>query len=392
MTDRKKLNIAIVCDPIGDYKAGVLVSALRFSKLLQSRGHKVVFIGAKSPESPASGPYQGIMAYRFRSLPLPKSGGWRLAFPTIREIKDVLKREQIDVMHVFLPMSGALVSVKAARSLKVKIVAHSHSQPENLFMDAPKFAQPMLAKIWNRYLAWIYSKAEVVIYPSELARELLHHLCRKDKSSAVISNGIDTDEYRPQPFGNFLERNKLPATSSRLLFVGRLYPEKSVGTLIEAVPQIMEEQPDVHVMIIGEGHQRPKLEKLSKELGVAEKISFMGLVSEEDKLAAYNACDVFVLPSLAELEGMVVLEAMACAKPILISDAKMSASRFFVDGNGLLFVTGDPQDLARQALKLLADKDLRKAMGERSLAMSREYDIRESVNKMEQTYYSALGL
>jgi glycosyltransferase involved in cell wall biosynthesis len=390
MTSENKLNIAIICDPIGDYKAGVLVSALRFSKLLQARGHKVVFIGAKTKDHPKTAPFQGAMAYRFRSLPLPKSGGWRLAFPTIREVKQVLAAEKIDVMHVFLPMSGALVSIKAARLLGVKIVAHSHSQPENLFMDAPRLIQPALCKMWNRYLAWIYSKAESIIYPSELARELLHDLCEKNKSSVVISNGIDIGEFKPAPIGDFLKRFNLSSDAVKLLFVGRLYPEKAVETLIEAAPFIAKEQDNVQIMIVGGGHQRPKLEKLVKELGVQSTVSFLGLVSDEDKLHAYNACDIFVLPSLAELEGMVVLEAMACGKPVVISDAVMSASRFFVDGNGFLFVTKDPQDLARQALKLITDEALRRTMGQKSLAMSRQYDIHESVKKLEQVYQSAL--
>lgn len=392
MTSQGKLNIAIICDPIGDYKAGVLVSALRFSKLLQTRGHKVVFIAAKTKGYQSNERFQGVMTYRYRSLPLPKSGGWHLAFPTINEIKRVLEQEKIDVMHVFLPMSGALVSIKAARLLGVKIVAHSHSQPENLFMDAPRFIRPSLCRLWNRYLAWIYSKAESVIYPSELARELLADLCEKNKPSVVISNGIDIDEFKPAPIGDFLERFKLPPETTKLLYVGRLYPEKSVETLIEAVPHIVKEQGNVQVMIVGAGHQRPRLEKLADELGVRDAVIFLGQVSDEEKLQAYNACDVFVLPSLAELEGMVVLEAMACGKPIVISDAKMSASRFFVDGNGLLFAAKDPQDLARQTLKLIADKALRQAMGEKSLAISRQYDIHESVKKLEQAYQSALSI
>lgn len=392
MADPKKLNIAIICDPIGDYKAGVLVSALRFSKLLQAKGHKVIIMGAKTPEHQADGLFRGIMAYRFRSLPLPKSGGWRLAFPTINEVKKILIKEQIDVMHVFLPMSGSLISVKAARTLNLQIVAHSHSQPENLFADAPKLFQPFLFWAWNKFLAWLYGKAAIVIYPSELARELLHGLCEKNKPSVVISNGIDTDEFRPLPIGDFLEDFKLRASAVKLLFVGRLYPEKSVNTLIEAVPHIIKEYDDIQVMLVGAGHLRPKLEKLVNDSGVGNKVSFLGMISDEDKIRAYNACDIFVLPSLAELEGMVVLEAMACGKPIIISDAKMSASRFFVKGNGYLFATKDPQDLARQALKLITDKGLRERMGQKSLEISRQYDIHESADKLEQVYYSTLGL
>jgi len=116
----------------------------------------------------------------------------------------------------------------------------------------------------------------------------------------------------------------------------------------------------------------------------------LGLVSEEDKILAYNASDIFVLPSLAELEGMVVLEAMACGKPIIVSDAEMSASRYFVDGNGFLFKTEDHQDLAHQVLKLITDSALRKKMGEISFKKSKHYDIHKSVDLLEGVYYSAL--
>jgi glycosyltransferase involved in cell wall biosynthesis len=143
-------------------------------------------------------------------------------------------------------------------------------------------------------------------------------------------------------------------------------------------------------MIVGGGHLRSKLEKLVQNLKIEKHITFLGLVSEEDKILAYNASDIFILPSLAELEGMVVLEAMACGKPIIISDAEMSASRYFVDGNGFLFKTLDHQHLAEQALKLITDADLRKKMGEVSFKNIKNYDINNSVLLLEEVYYKAL--
>src|ERR1035437_452448 len=263
-------------------------------------------------------------------------------------------------------MSGSVMAIKAARNLGIKIVAHSHSQPENLFMDAPKFIQPTLNNLWNKYLTWTYGHAEALIYPSEMARELLNKLSKKNQKSHVISNGINTKEFKPTDIGDFHSRFNIPENTVKLLFVGRLFPEKSVETIIKAVPHIIKKHPDTHIMIVVGGHQRSNLEKLVENLGVNKFITFLGLVSEEDKILAYNASDIFVLPSLAELEGMVVLEAKACGKPIIISDAKMSASRFFVDGNGFLFKTQNHQDLAHQALKLITDADLRKRMGDAS--------------------------
>ena len=390
MTTRKKLNIAMVCDPIGNNKSGVVISTIRFSKLLKERGHHVIFIGARSAEHKDHSHHNEVKAYRFRSLPVPKSGGWNLAFPTIKELKKIFLEEKIDVVHIILPMSGAIVAIKAAKTLGIKIVAHSHSQPENLFMDTPKIIQPALSNIWNKWLTWVYGKSEILIYPSEMARTLLEKLNNKNHPSVVISNGIDLKEFKPMMIGDFYERFNIPPEKIKLLFVGRLFPEKSIDTLIKAAPYIIKKYPDIHVMLVGAGHQRLKLEKLARSLGVDKYITFLGLVSEEDKVLAYNVCDIFVLPSLAELEGMVVLEAMACGKPIIVADAKMSASRYFVDGNGFLFKAKNPEDLARQALKLITDIDLRKKMGEKSLQNVQKYDIHKSAELLEEVYYSAL--
>jgi len=105
---------------------------------------------------------------------------------------------------------------------------------------------------------------------------------------------------------------------------------------------------------------------------------------------AYNASDIFVLPSIAELEGMAVLEAMACGKPIIIANSKESASRYFVDNNGFLFEPQNAVDLAEKILTIISNKELREKMGQRSLEISKDYDIGKSVLKLEQLYYSLL--
>ena len=92
---KEKLSIAMICDPIGSNKSGVVVSTLRFSKLLKERGHNVIFIGAKSKEHGGHSYHDEVKAYRYRSLPIPKSGGWYTAFPTVGELKKVFKEEKI---------------------------------------------------------------------------------------------------------------------------------------------------------------------------------------------------------------------------------------------------------------------------------------------------------
>ncbi|OGJ10131.1 hypothetical protein A2456_01540 [Candidatus Nomurabacteria bacterium RIFOXYC2_FULL_36_19] len=389
---KRKLNIAMVCDPIGNGKAGSIVSTIRFGKILKERGHNVIFVGSRTAEHRDHSHHNGVKAYRFRSVPIPKSGGWYTAFPTIKELKKVFQEEKIDVVHIILPMTAAIVAIKAAKALGIKIVAHSHSQPENIFPDAPKIFQPALFSMWNKYLRWVYGKAESLIYPTEMAHDILHNLGDANQPSTVISNGIDLKEFKTMDLGNFNERYNIPDNKIKLLFVGRLFPEKSVDTIIKAMPHIIKKHKNVHLMLVGGGHLRQKLENLVRTLGLTKHITFLGLVSDEDKILAYNASDIFILPSLAELEGMVVLEAMACGKPIIISDAKMSASRFFVDGNGFLFKTEDHLDLAHQISKLIADPILRKKLGEVSLKNSKNFNIQHSVDMLEEVYYSSITI
>lgn len=390
--ERKQLRIAMICDPIGNNKSGVVVSTIRFSKLLKELGHHVIFIGARSHEHKDHSHHNEIKAYRYRSIPIPRSGGWNLAFPTVRELKKVFLEEKINIVHIILPMSGAIVAIKAARALGIKIVAHSHSQPENIFMDLPKFIQPTLNDLWNKYLSWIYGKSKILIYPSKMAQTLLSKLNEKNHPSVVISNGIDLKEFKPTDIGDFYSRFDIPKDTIKLLFVGRLFPEKSIDTLIKAIPYILIENKNIHLMIVGGGHLREKLEELVKKLEINKYVTFLGLVSEEDKVLAFNAGDVFVLPSLAELEGMVVLEAMACGKPILVADAPMSASRYFVENNGFLFKPENPKDLAEQALKLINNDTLRTEMGKVSFKKSKQYDIHKSARLLEEVYYEALAV
>ena len=380
----------MICDPIGEYKAGAIVSAVRFGELLQKKGHKVVFIGARSKENPVDDYFREMKVFRFRSVPIPKSGGWHTAFPTTNEIKKILKDEQIDVVHIILPMSTAIVAIRASRALGIKVVAHSHSQPENLFIDAPTLVRPALCSMWNSYLAWMYRRAESIVYPSKLGYSLLHHLTEENKPHMIISNGVSIERYKPMQVGDFYERFTIPKDTVNIVYVGRLFPEKSVDTLIKAIPDIVEKNPKSHFMIVGMGYLRQKLEDLATTLGVSNNVTFLTL-NDEDKILAYNAGDIFVSPSFAELEGMTTLEAMACGKPIIIPGAPMNASRFFVNENGLLFETANHRDLAEKILRLVLDGDLRKKMGEKSLADSKMYDINYSVSKLEELYYSLLS-
>lgn len=391
MDYNRKLNIAMVCDAVTDCLAGSFVSTLRFAELLSEQGHKVIFIAAKSPKSPCSNNHKNIRIYRFASVLLPKSEKqYYLAFPTAKEVKKILQEEKIDILHVLIPTPAGIVSMKAVKELGIKVVVHSHTQPENIFLHLPKmFFVSFLNDIFYKYLVWAYNKADAIIYPTEFAKRLMKNL-KPGIKSVVISNGVDTVRFKKADMKDFVARFGLDEKKKKLLYVGRLHPEKCVDTLIKSVRYIRNEFPDFQVMIVGFGHLDMKLKELAKKLGADKDVMFLGRVSDEDLPLAFNAADIFVLPSLAELEGMVVLEAMAAGKPLVIADAKNSASIDFVKGNGFLFRPEDEKDLAAQILKLLKNEPLLLEMGEESLRQSRNYDIHECAKKLENLYYSIL--
>jgi glycosyltransferase involved in cell wall biosynthesis len=328
--------------------------------------------------------------YRFLGVLVPWSDGQLyLAIPFASRLRAILRAEHIDVVHVMIPMPLGFVALRAARSLRVPVVMHSHTQPENIFMNSPWFpGRDALNRHFGAYLNWIYRQADVMIYPSPFSRRQFPELA--GARNVVISNGVDRQRFHPTPSDAFMRRFNLSKANRNLLYLGRLHQEKNVETLIRALPLILAQHRNTHLFIVGLGHERPTLTALADQCGVTAHVTFCGFVPDEDLAAAYSACDVFVLPSLAELEGMAVLEAMACGKPLLIADSKDSAAAAFVEDNGLLFRARDPEHLAAQAICLLSDPETLRAMAAVSLKKSGSFDIHQSAAAVESLYYSLL--
>ena len=389
----KKLNIAVVCDGVTDCVAGSFVSTLRFSELLAARGHKIIFITSRSPVNPSDNFYKTIKAYRFPGVLLPKTEGQlRLAFTTSKKIERILSEEKIDVVHNIIPTPLALVTTKAAHHLGIEIVAHSHTQPENLFLHMPEGPWlKVLNSMFYRYMSWLYGKANTLIYPSQFAKDRMAAI-KTSARSCIISNGVNTAHFKLVPYEELISTFNLPRDVVHILYAGRLHPEKSLETLISAMPLVLAHHPKVHLSLAGFGHMDTKLMQLTRDLGIESHVTFLGKVTNDEMVMAMSLCDIFVLPSLAELEGMVVLEAMSCGKPVVIADSPESASTYFVEENGYLFKHKDPTDLARHINTLVVDKELRDAMGKKSFEISRRYDINESVKKLEDVYYSLLEM
>ncbi|MGB9739671.1 glycosyltransferase family 4 protein [Chloroflexus sp.] len=204
----------------------------------------------------------------------------------------------------------------------------------------------------------------------------------------VVFNGIDTDLFHPQPPDPALRaRLGVPATAPLLLFVGRLQPWKGVETAIRALPQI----PQAVLLIAGDGEDRARLAAIANELGLNERVQFLGSVPRLQLPALYASVDLLVATSYAsETFGIGPVEAQACGLPVV-------ATRFggfpevVADGQtGLLVPPRDPVALAAAVNELLADPGRRAAMAAAAPAWAAQFAWPAVVDRIETVYRSVL--
>jgi phosphatidyl-myo-inositol dimannoside synthase len=205
------------------------------------------------------------------------------------------------------------------------------------------------------YRLWM-RRVDAVVAVSEFTRRRVLAWAGIPASRAlVIPNAIDLSRYSPAPRSSHLQKKYGLTEKKVILTLGRLASSeryKGHDEILEVLPELIADVPDVVYLIVGEGDDRPRLEAKARALGVAERVVFAGYVSEAEKLDHYRLADVFAMPGRGEGFGIVYLEALACGIPVIASTA--DASREAVC-NGALGDVVDPQD--RVALRrLLAER------------------------------------
>src|ERR1700693_1469524 len=125
--------VAIVCDGIGDVIAGSFISTIRFAELLKARGHQISFISSGSFRRRGDREYRGMPMHRFVGPLIPWSDGQLyLGIPSAARLRRILRDEQIELVHVMVPLPLGLLSVRVSKAMGLPVVMHSHTQPENI--------------------------------------------------------------------------------------------------------------------------------------------------------------------------------------------------------------------------------------------------------------------
>jgi len=199
---------------------------------------------------------------------------------------------------------------------------------------------------------------------------------KKTPKSHIIPNGIDLNQIT-----NVVKAD----VEVDVLFAGRLIKEKKVDLLIEALSRVVKTHPDIKCMVVGDGPERIKLEKLRDDLNLKGTLEFSGFMDGYNELIrTMKASKLLVLPSEREGFGMVVVEANACGIPVVVVDYPMNAAKDLVKNakNGYISKP-DPQELAKNIMEALKNGD---KMRMSSMAMAQDYDWEKIVDQLELVY------
>lgn len=341
---------------IGGDVAGGQVVALQLARAARERGHDVGFV------SPTDGPFLELARREgFDVHLIDVSRTFRLG--GLLALAGLLRRTCTDVLHTHTQIAPNVLGRVAARLAGARVVSHLHI--ENYFRPN------RLARAFHRTLDNATARlcARIVAVSEGTRRALLDQGYPADRIE-VVYNGIELDG-APSSDGRLRREFGLPPDAPLVGEIARLAAVKGQRELIEALVQV----PEARAVLIGEdieqgGAYQTELERLAERLAVRERVVFAGYRSDAPALLA--DLDLIVLPSSSEGLPIVLLEAMARAKPVIATPVG-GTPELVVDGEtGLLVPPGDPEALATAIRRLLADPELARRLGETGRERVRE--------------------
>ncbi|MFI7446553.1 glycosyltransferase [Nonomuraea sp. NPDC049714] len=362
--------------------------AHRLATGLAGRGYDVHVICPATGAGPERVTPGGPTVHRLASQGTPFHPSFRVCLPwRIRgSAAQLLDRIAPDVVHVQSHFAVGRTLIGAARRAAIPVVATNHFMPENLVRYAPlpgRLADAACRLAWRDFVR-VFHRAEIVTAPTPRAVGLMREHGLIGGAVLPVSCGLDLHRFAQPTAANRGE-------GLRVLFVGRLDAEKNVDQLLRALPLLPARLP-VTAEIVGDGSRRRDLEDLARALGVADRVTFHGLVSDQEVLDAYARCDVFCMPGTAELQSLATMEAMAAGKPVVAADATALPHLVHPGHNGLLFPPGDVPALAAALGSILDDPEGRARMGQASREIVARHDIGLTLDTFETVYRQAARL
>lgn len=380
------LTILLGADTFPPDVNGAAKFAERLAVGLVGRGHRVVIV-APSPDERFGKRIEvhdgvELEVYRLRSWKWFNHPWARFALPweVRRDTRAVLDEVKPDVVHIQSHINVGWGLVREAHVKGIRIVATNHFMPENAaqFLPLPQFGVDWLVRTLWSVAQKTYAMVDEATTPTRKAAEYLERAVGRTGVHA-ISCGLDIGNYRA-----VVGKRRDPYA----MFLGRVEQEKHIDELLYALTRFPEGT--LRVVIAGSGDDRGRLEKITRDKGIEHRVEFRGHVDDETLRELLSNAAVFVMPSIAELQSIATMEAMASGLPVVAANA-MALPHLVHDGeNGYLYEPRDITGLANAIARVLDSSETEyRAFQRASLAIVADHDITTTLDRFEQIYRGA---
>lgn len=294
--------------------------------------------------------------------------------------------QTMDVVHVHHPFLSGRLALNYCRRVQIPIVFTNHTRYD-LYTQArlPLIPEEVSHSLLRAYMPDFCSAVDLVISPSRGMEKILRQY-GVESHIEVVPNGVELDRFhKAKPLSRadfgFSEADIL------LVFSGRIAPEKNLEFLLRSFAGVSQVFPNVSLLIIGGGQKEhvENVKSLAKELGIANRVRFTGMIPYDDLPSYLAMCDAFVTASVTEVHPLSVIEGMATGLPILGIDSP-GVGDSILDGETGLLATNDIASFTAKLAYLCMDKGLRTKIGLAAREASAQYDIERTTKIMLDHY------
>lgn len=306
--------------------------------------------------------------------------------PGTRHFKGIIVPRLID--HITKWHADAILVIgwanqghlKAIRHFKNKIPVYFRG--DSTLMNHPGVIKKVL-KLF--FLRWVYAHISHAFYVGRNNKAYFKAYGLKEAQLSFAPHAVDNTRFAQDRTAEAQQLRlslNIKADDILVLFAGKFEPVKDLGTLLSAFENLRPSK--VHLLLAGNGMDEPVLKARAKRSQATEHIHFIDFQNQSSMPVLYQACDLFCLPSKSETWGLSVNEAMACGKAILISDKVGCAPDLVIEGkNGLTFLQGNSNDLAKALEELTLNKEILAKFGQQSRQLIGEFTFEKIAVEIE---------
>jgi glycosyltransferase involved in cell wall biosynthesis len=374
----------LIAVPFDEERGGVAYVTGNLARELQRRGHEVMFVFPGKNYRIK----QKLTKFRFPGFemrmqcpfgernPIISLLAFLILFPIgIYQILSLLRKNGIQIINIHYPTDCFFYLAVCSRILDKALLTSVHGA--DLFPDGVPRAT------YSRAFRFLLKSSKLIVSPSRFLEQMVLTQWPELAGKTTYShNGIDLNELNSISF-----RIKSATQHPYVFCVSAYKPQKAVEVLIHAFAFVHGTYPELRLVIVGNGPLHAELSELAHSLGISKQTQLLGSKGRADTIRLLRACKLFVLPSRFETFGIVILEAMACEKPLVASAAGGIPEIVQNDVNGILVEPDNPKTLAQAMNRVLSDEILQTRLASNGLKTAREqFDFTRTAGSYEAVF------